>query len=142
MKEFKKFISRGNVVDLAVGVIIGSAFSKIVSSIVEDILMPLIGIFLGGLDFTNLTIKFGDSIIKYGNLIQNIIDFLIIAASIFLMTKAINKIFHKKEEEKPKPPVKGNDIILLEEIRDLLKEQNKSQKSKKTDSKKKEKNTK
>lgn len=129
MKEFKKFISRGNVIDLAVGVIIGGAFGKIVSSIVEDVLMPLIGILLGGLDFTNLSLKVGDAIIKYGNLIQNVIDFLIIAVSIFILTKAINKIFKKKEEEKPKAPTKSEDVILLEEIRDLLKAQTKKEKN-------------
>jgi len=136
MKEFKKFISRGNVMDLAVGVIIGGAFGKIVSSIVEDVLMPLIGILLGGLDFTNLTLKVGDASIKYGNLIQNIIDFLIIAASIFLMTKAINRLFHKKEEEKPKVPPKSNEVLLLEQIRDLLKDQKKQEKPTKTTKKK------
>jgi large conductance mechanosensitive channel len=119
LKEFKEFISRGNVVDMAVGVVIGSAFSKIVSSLVDNILMPFIGILIGGIDFTGLTLKINDAVISYGIFIQSIIDFLIIAASIFLITKFLNKLDHrKKEEEKPK---KSDDVVLLEEIRDLLK---------------------
>lgn len=118
IKEFKKFISRGNVLDLAVGVIIGGAFGKIVSSLVNDIIMPLIGIILGGLDFSTLTLKINDATIFYGLFIQNIIDFLIISASIFILIKFINN-FKKKEEEKQ---VKSNEEKLLEEIRDILKE--------------------
>ena len=91
IKEFKTFIERGNVIDLAVGVVIGSAFSKIVSSLVEDLLMPIIGIIIGGIDFSNLTIKVGDSIIKYGSLINNIINFFIISFCIFIIVKLINK---------------------------------------------------
>ena len=92
IKEFKTFIERGNVIDLAVGVIIGSAFSKIVSSLVDDLLMPIIGIIIGGIDFSNLTIKVGDSIIKYGSLINNIINFFIISFCIFIIVKFINKL--------------------------------------------------
>lgn len=125
IEEFKKFIARGNVMDLAVGVIMGSAFGKIVSSLVEDILMPIIGVIIGGLDFSNLSIKLGDATIKYGMFIQNIIDFLIISFCIFLMVKCINKLTHKeekdKEKDKPKAPVKTDEVLLLEEIRDLLK---------------------
>lgn len=113
--------------DMAVGVIIGSAFGKIVSSVVDDILMPLIGVVIGGLDFSNLTIKVSDATIKYGMFIQNVIDFLIVAACIFFMIKIINK-FTKKEEKKEEKvvPKKDDQVILLEEIRDLLKKQSKT----------------
>ena len=140
LKEFKEFISKGNVIDLAVGVIIGGAFGKIVSSLVNDIIMPLVGILLGGLDFTSLTIKIKDSTIAYGSFIQNVVDFLIISASIFLAIKVLNGFKKKgeeleekleekfegkiegKKEEKPKPEEKkeSTDDILIE-IRDLLK---------------------
>ena len=124
--EFKKFISRGSVVDMAIGVIIGGAFGKIVSSLVNDIIMPLVGVVLGGLDFSSLSIKIGDASIKYGSFIQSVVDFLIIALCIFTMLQILNsikekadkKLGHKKEEEKSK---KDEQIILLEEIRDLLK---------------------
>ncbi|MDD2180963.1 MAG: large-conductance mechanosensitive channel protein MscL [Bacilli bacterium] len=121
LKDFKKFISRGNVLDLAVGVIIGGAFGKIVSSLVNDIIMPSLGILLGGLDFTSLSIIINDSVITYGIFIQNIVDFLLIAASIFLMIRIINN-FKKKEEEKVEVvEAKPTTEQLLEEIRDLLK---------------------
>ena len=128
--EFKKFISRGSVVDMAIGVIIGGAFGKIVSSLVNDIIMPLVGVVLGGLDFSSLSIKVGDASIKYGSFIQSVVDFLIIALCIFTMLQILNslkekvdkKLGHKKEEEKPK---KDEQIVLLEEIRDLLKKQSK-----------------
>ena len=123
IKEFKQFISKGNVIDLAVGVIIGSAFGKIVTSVVNDILMPLIGILIGGLNFTSLSIKIGDAVINYGTFIQNVIDFLIVAASLFLFIKIISK-FNKKEEVK-EAPKKDEQIVLLEEIRDLLKKKTK-----------------
>lgn len=130
ISEFKEFIARGNVVDLAVGVIVGSAFGKIVTSLVNDILMPIIGVILGGIDFTNLTIKFNDAIIYYGNFIQNVIDFLIVAFCIFMFVKIMNTLTHrnKKKEEKEEVPVKSEDIILLEEIRDLLKKRKKNTK--------------
>ena len=120
LEEFKEFIARGNVIDLAVGVIVGSAFGKIVTSLVNDILMPIIGVILGGINFTNLTIKFKDATIYYGNFIQNVIDFLIVAFCIF---KFVNAITHKtkKQEEKKEAPKKNDEVILLEEIRDLLK---------------------
>ena len=95
-KEFKTFIMRGNVMDLAVGVIIGAAFGKIVTSLVNDILMPLIGVLLGKVNFTDLSVKIGSSTIKYGMFIQNIVDFLIVAFCIFVMVKIINKIINKK----------------------------------------------
>lgn len=131
IKEFKEFISRGNVVDLAVGVIVGGAFGKIVTSLVNDILMPLIGIVLGGIDFSDLSLKFGSSKIMYGAFIQNIIDFLIIAFCVFMFVKLINRLSHKTKKEEVKPVVKKNDeVILLEEIRDLLKDNKKSNKKK------------
>lgn len=126
--EFKKFISKGNVVDLAVGVIIGGAFGKIVTSVVNDILMPLIGIVIGGLDFTNLSIKVGEANIMYGAFIQNVIDFLIVAFCIFCFVKVINR-FTKKEEVKAEKK-KEEQVVLLEEIRDLLKAQAKNSKKK------------
>jgi len=125
LKEFKEFISRGNVIDLAVGVIIGGAFGKIVTSLVNDVLMPLIGIILGGLDFTNLSLTIKDASINYGMFIQNIIDFLIVSACIFVMIKFINKFSKKeeakKEETKKEEIKKSDEVVLLEEIRDLLK---------------------
>ena len=118
--EFKKFIMRGNIIDMAVGVIVGTAFGKIVTSLVNDILMPIIGTLLGGLNFTNLTIKINDATIQYGLFIQNIIDFLIIAFSIFVFVRLISKITNKKEEKK-EVASKSEEVKLLEEIRDLLK---------------------
>ena len=125
--EFKTFISKGNVVDMAVGVIIGSAFGKIVTSLVNDIFMPLIGIIIGGVDFTNLTLKVKDASINYGMFIQNIIDFLIVAFCIFVFVKILNKLsFMKKEAPCEKEaPKKDENTLLLEEIRDILKSQNK-----------------
>lgn len=121
MNEFKEFISKGNVVDMAVGVIIGSAFSKIVSSLVNDVLMPLIGIIIGGLDFTSLSIKIKDSEILYGSFIQNIVDFLIISICIFTVIKIMNRFKKHKPDETPKPAEIPEDIKLITEIRDLLK---------------------
>lgn len=122
LKEFKNFISKGNVVDMAVGVIIGSAFGKIVSSLVDNVLMPFIGILIGGIDFTSLTLKINDATISYGMFLQSIIDFLIIAASIFAMTKVLSKLERKKPEPKKEEKImKKEEVVLLEEIRDLLK---------------------
>ena len=131
LKEFKEFIARGNVIDLAVGVIIGGAFGKIVTSIVDDILMPLIGMVIGGIDFTGLVWKIGEAEVKYGNFIQNVIDFLIVAFCIFLMVKLVNKATKKVEKLKKKEEkeaieeavenAKSDEVVLLEEIRDLLK---------------------
>ena len=120
LKEFKQFISRGNVIDLAVGVIIGSAFGKIVTSIVNDILMPIIGIMIGGLNFSSLVIRVGNATIRYGAFLQNVIDFLIVAACIFIFIKILSKLSKKKEQEEAIQ--KDAQIKLLEEIRDLLKE--------------------
>lgn len=132
LKEFKNFISKGNVVDLAVGVVIGSAFGKIVSSLVDNIIMPLVGIIIGGVDFTNLTLKLGDAKIEYGIFIQNVVDFLIVAFCIFIVIKTFNKLTHKEgRKEEKKEPIKSNEVILLEEIRDLLKKENKKSTKKK-----------
>ena len=119
-KEFKEFAIKGNVVDLAIGVIIGGAFGKIVTSLVNDIIMPLIGLMLGGIDFTNLELQVGTAVVKYGAFIQSVVDFLIVAFSIFLFVRSINRM-KKKEEEKPKEPTPSKEEILLTEIRDLLK---------------------
>lgn len=116
--DFKAFISRGNVVDMAVGVIIGAAFGKIVTSLVNDVLMPFVGILLGGVDFSKLSVTIGDANILYGAFIQTIIDFLIIAFCIFLIVKFFEKFKKKEEEVSPK---KSDEVVLLEEIRDLLK---------------------
>ena len=121
---FKKFISRGNVIDMAVGVIIGGAFGKIVTSLVNDIVMPLIGLALGKVNFAELSLKIGEAEIKYGNFIQTIVDFLIVAFCIFIVIQIFEK-FKKKQEAKPEDTpvvVKSDEAILLEEIRDLLKQ--------------------
>ncbi|MFA9391864.1 MAG: large-conductance mechanosensitive channel protein MscL [Prolixibacteraceae bacterium] len=135
-KEFKQFAMRGNVVDMAVGIIIGGAFGKIVSSIVNDIIMPPIGMLVGGVNFKDLKLVIQDAgidaagaainavSINYGNFIQVVLDFLIIAFAIFMVIKAMNKM--KKKEEAtpvapPAPPVPSNEEVLLSEIRDLLK---------------------
>ncbi len=128
IKEFKEFALRGNVIDLAVAVVIGGAFGKIVSSFVADVLMPPIGLLLGGVNFTDLVITLkkaqGDVAavtLQYGNFLQAVVDFLIIALAIFMMIKAIN-LAKKKEEEAPAPPPEPTkEETLLTEIRDLLK---------------------
>ncbi len=125
IKEFKEFISKGNVLDLAIGVVMGTAFSGIVTSLVNDIIMPLVGLIIGGIDFTGMKATVGDASITYGNFIQNIVNFLIISLSIFLFVKLINKITRnekKKNEEKPK---KDPQVELLEEILSELKKNNK-----------------
>ncbi len=129
LKEFKEFISRGNVLDLAVGVIVGAAFSNIVTSLVNNIFTPILGVFFGGIDFSSLKFTIGDASIMYGSFIQSVIDFLITAICIFIIVKIVNKINNdlhkltKKEEEdkKEEEPVVSEDIKLLTEIRDLLK---------------------
>jgi large conductance mechanosensitive channel len=116
-KEFREFAVKGNVMDLAVGVIIGAAFGKIVASIVEDIVMPAIGSLMGGLNFSDLAVKVGSATIKYGKFLQTCLDFFLIALAVFLLVKLINRV--KREEEVPKAPPRQE--VLLEEIRDLLK---------------------
>ena len=120
LKEFKKFIARGNVLDLAVGVIVGGAFSSIVTSLVNNIFTPIIGLIVGGVDFSSLSITFRDTKIMYGPFIQSVIDFLIVAFRLFIVVKTVNKVTHKKEEKTAKP-VKSEELKTLEEIRDLLK---------------------
>jgi large conductance mechanosensitive channel len=129
VKEFKDFAMKGNVVDLAVGVIIGGAFGKIVASFVNDVLMPPIGVLLGGLDFKDIkatlvaaTADKAAVTLNYGMFIQNVIDFLIIAGVIFLFIKAINTTKKKEEAAPSAPPAPSNEEILLTQIRDLLKE--------------------
>lgn len=130
LKEFKEFAFKGNVIDLAVGVIIGGAFGKIVTSLVNDLIMPIIGIILGGINFENLKLVIRpasngmeEAAIKYGAFIQSVVDFLIIAVCIFLFVKLANTLTRKKEEEK-KPEKPSADVVLLTEIRDLLKKKN------------------
>ena len=122
IQEFKAFIAKGNVLDLAVAVIIGGAFGAIVTSLVNDIIMPLIGVILGGTDFTTLAISVGDASITYGNFIQAIINFLIIAFVIFMIVRTANNM-KKQEEAAPAPPPGPSAEDLLAEIRDLLKAQ-------------------
>ena len=125
-EEFKEFILRGNVMDMAVGVIIVGAFKAIVDSLVADIITPIIGMVTGGVDFTSLSVKVGEAELTYGNFIQSIISFLLIALVIFWMVKGVNKARAKKEEPAPEPepaaePEPDPNIVLLTEIRDLLK---------------------
>lgn len=126
VQEFKDFAMRGNVIDMAVGVIIGGAFGKIVSSLVDDMLMPLIGTLTGGINFTELSVNVGDAQIKYGMFLQNILDFIIVAFCVFMMIKGINNLAKKKKEEEaaaPEAPAEPSaEEKLLTEIRDLLKE--------------------
>ena len=133
--EFKEFIKRGNVLDMAVGVVIGAAFGSIVTSLVNDIIMPLVSLLTGGLDFTNWFVALdgneyatleaaqtaGAATLNYGNLISVIINFVIVAFCIFIVVKAMNKFMRKKEEPKEEAPKKSDEVVLLEEIRDLLK---------------------
>ena len=126
VKEFKEFAMKGNVMDMAVGVIIGGAFGKIVSSLVDDVLMPLVGMVTGNVDFTALAVQIGEgegaAVLKYGMFIQNVVDFLIVALCIFFMLKGINKLNRKKEEPEPEAPAEPSDEVkLLTEIRDALK---------------------
>lgn len=118
MQEFKDFVNRGSVMDLAVGVIIGGAFGKIVGSLVGDILTPLIGLVMGGVNFGGMAAKIGEAEVKYGSFIQNVIDFLIVAFVIFLLVKAVNSM--KKPPAAAAPAGPPEDVKLLTEIRDLL----------------------
>ncbi|MGI6684492.1 MAG: large-conductance mechanosensitive channel protein MscL [Bacillota bacterium] len=128
LEEFKKFALRGNVIDLAVGVIIGGAFGKIVTSLVNDILMPVLGILIGGVNFTHLKYviipasgDIAEVAILYGAFIQSVVDFLIIAFSIFLFIKLLTSRRKKESEAAPASPVPTQEVLLLEEIRDILK---------------------
>lgn len=129
LKEFRDFINRGNVIDLAVGVIIGGAFNKIISSLVNDLIVPVVGIILGGIDFTNLEITIPNFLggssaahLRYGNFIQNVVDFLIVAFCVFIFIRIINKFTAKKEAEAATEPTTDEKILtVLEEIRDQRK---------------------
>jgi len=128
MQEFKAFAMKGNVVDMAVGIIIGAAFGKIVSSLVNDVLMPPLGLLVGGVDFSNLGVTLRQAaegnaavVLKYGVFINSIVDFVIVAVAIFLLVRGMNAL-HKKEEAAPAaPPAPSKQEVLLGEIRDLLK---------------------
>ncbi len=122
IQEFKAFAMRGNVVDLAVAVVIGSAFGKIVSSLVENIVMPLMGVLLGGVDFSGLSLKIGESALTYGLFLQSIFDFIVIALAIFLAIKALAKLQKNKDEEIKVEKTKEvlEEVLLLREIRDSL----------------------
>lgn len=124
-QDFKKFAFQGNVLDLAVAVVIGAAFGKIVSSLVENIITPLIGVLLMGIDFTGLKVQVGDAEVLYGEFIQTVIDFLIISFAIFLFIRLLMKFKRKEEDVQEETPEVDTKEVLLEEIRDLLKEQNK-----------------
>jgi len=133
VKEFRQFATRGNMVDMAVGIIIGGAFGKIISSFVNDVLMPPIGVLIGGVEFTDLKVtlkqasinEMGEKVqavtLNYGNFVQSAIDFLIIALAVFMMIKAMNSMKRKEEEKTAAPPVPTREESLLAEIRDLLK---------------------
>lgn len=129
MQEFKEFAVKGNVVDMAVGIIIGAAFGKIVSSFVEDVIMPPIGVILGGVDFSDLAITLKEAVgeapavvISYGKFIQSMVDFTIIAFAIFIAVKAINSMKKKEEAAPEAPPEPSKEEVLLAEIRDAIKE--------------------
>lgn len=138
LDEFKAFAMRGNVLDMAVGIIIGGAFGKIVSSVVSDIVMPPIGLLVGGVNFTDLKVNLKEAVmngadvvspavtLNYGNFLQVTFDFIIVAFAIFLMIKAINRLKKKEEEAPAAPAAPAEDVRLLGEIRDLLKEKNKA----------------
>lgn len=130
MSEFKEFAMRGNVVDMAVGIIIGAAFGKIVSSFVADVVMPPIGVLVGGVDFTNLAVTIQEATaeaeavtIKYGAFLQTVFDFIIIAFAIFMAIKVMNSLKKQEEEAPAAPPEPSTEEKLLTEIRDLLKQQ-------------------
>ncbi len=131
LTEFKAFAMRGNVVDMAIGIILGAAFGKIVSSLVNDIIMPPIGLLIGGVDFTDLSIILKQAAgetpavsINYGVFIQMVIDFVIVAFAIFMAVKAMNSMKKKQEAAPAAPPVPSKEELLLTEIRDLLKNRN------------------
>lgn len=129
IQEFKSFAVRGNVVDMAVGIIIGAAFGKIVSSLVADVVMPPLGVLIGGVDFSDLAVTLRSAqdgaaavTLNYGKFIQTVLDFTIVAFAVFLLIKGINRLKKKEEETPAAPPAPSNEAVLLAEIRDLLKE--------------------
>lgn len=122
LSEFRDFINRGNVIDLAVGIVIGAAFTAIVNSLVNDLIMPLIGMITGGIDFSGLAFTVGDAALAYGNFIQAVFNFVIIAFAVFWLIQAVNRFREKEKEEKPAAPAAPTtEEKLLTEIRDLLK---------------------
>lgn len=121
LAEFKKFIARGNVLDLAVGVIIGGAFSSITTSLINDIIMPVLGIFTDQISFADLSFQLGGAVITYGNFIQAVLNFLVMTFVVFCMVKGVNRL-HRKEEKPAAPPAPSRQEELLAEIRDLLRE--------------------
>ena len=121
MQEFKAFAMRGNVVDMAIGIVIGGAFGTIVSSLVGDILMPVIGVVTGGLDFSGLAYSVGGATVAYGKFIQATFSFIIVAFALFMLIKAMNKLKTKEDEKTAEPVAPAPDIVLLSEIRELLK---------------------
>ncbi len=125
IEEFRKFILRGNVIDLAVAVVLGAAFGAIVTSLTNDIIMPLVGILLGGVDFASLSVQVGSAVLAYGKFIQAIINFLIVGLALFFIVKAVNRAmeFRRKAEVVVAPPAPAEDVVLLREIRDLLRAQ-------------------
>ena len=122
LEEFKAFALRGNVMDLAVGVIIGGAFGAITTSLIDDLLMPLLGIVVGGIDFGGLAVTVGGATLTYGSFISAVLNFLLIALVVFWLVKAMNKLTKKKEEKPAAPPPPSAEEKLLTEIRDLLRE--------------------
>ena len=124
IKEFKEFISRGNMMDLAVGVIIGAAFTAIVNSLVKDLINPLIGLFIGKIDLSNLKFTVGEATFKYSSFLNAVINFLIIALVVFFLIKLVNKMMPKKEVEED-DPTPTNEELYLRQIRDLLQEKTK-----------------
>lgn len=121
VKEFKEFIARGNVLDMAVGVIIGGAFSAITTSLINDIVMPILGIFTGSMSFADMSVTVGSAVITYGNFIQAVLNFLVMALVVFCIVKGFNAMHRKKEAPPAAPPVPSKEEVLLTEIRDLLK---------------------
>jgi large conductance mechanosensitive channel len=122
IKEFREFIMRGNVIDLAVGLVMGAAFTAIVTSLVNDIFMPIIGVIMGGVDFTGLGLVIGDATIAWGNFVQAVINFLVVAVALFFVIKSINAMQRKPEPKPAEPPAPPEDVKLLTEIRDLLRQ--------------------
>ena len=122
LQEFKTFAMRGNVMDLAVGVIVGGAFSSITNSLINDIIMPIVGIFVSQASFADLTLSVGGAVITYGNFIRAVLNFVILAFVVFCMVKAVNRVAHTQKKEEAPPPAPSHEEKLLTEIRDLLKE--------------------
>ena len=122
LQEFKTFAMRGNVMDLAVGVIVGGAFSSITNSLINDIIMPIVGIFVSQASFADLTLSVGGAVITYGNFIQAVLNFVILAFVVFCMVKAVNRVAHTQKKEEAPPPAPAHEEKLRTEIRDLLKE--------------------